>query len=62
MEEKLNVIKQLNKKTLAERTGISYSKLRKYASGLIMTLTPEEEEKIYFDLASLALIFKPKGD
>ena len=42
-----NVIKNLNKATLAEATNISYSRLRKYASGAINELTPEEREIIY---------------
>ena len=41
------IIRDMNKHTLAEATGISYSKLRKYATGLVKDLTPEEREKIY---------------
>ena len=47
-------IKDLNKHTLAEATGISYSKLRKYATGLVKDLTPEEREKIYIYLVEVA--------
>ena len=53
-----NVIKSLNKATLAEATNISYSRLRKYASGAVNELTPEEKEKIYQYLLSLADKFK----
>ena len=53
-----NVIKDLNKATLAEATGISYSRLRKYASGVVNELTPEEREIIYKYLLSLADKFK----
>ena len=53
-----NVIKNLNKATLAESTNISYSRLRKYASGAINELTPEEREIIYKYLLSLADKFK----
>jgi hypothetical protein len=45
-----DVIKDLNKHTLAEATGISYSKLRKYATGIVRDLTPAECEKIYLYL------------
>lgn len=51
-------IKDLNKHTLAEATGISYSKLRKYATGLVKDLTPEEREKIYIYLVEVAQRFK----
>ena len=53
-----NVIKSLNRATLAEATNISYSRLRKYASGAINELTPEEREIIYKYLLSLADKFK----
>jgi hypothetical protein len=36
------VIQNLNKSTLSSATGISYSRLRKYSSGVIEALTPEE--------------------
>lgn len=53
-----DIIKDLNKATLAEATGISYSRLRKYASGAVNELTPEEREKIYHYLLSIADKFK----
>lgn len=52
------IINDLNKRALAEATGISYSKLRKYSSGAINKLTPDEMEKIYEYLTSIALYFK----
>ena len=52
------IIQDLNKATLAEATGISYSRLRKFSTGLISTLTPEEREKIYKYLLSIAEKFK----
>ena len=53
-----DAIKDLNKHTLAEATGISYSKLRKYATGIVKDLTPEEREKIYLYLLEVAERFK----
>ena len=53
-----DAIKDLNKHTLAEATGISYSKLRKYATGIVKDLTPEECEKIYLYLLGVAERFK----
>ena len=53
-----DAIKDLNKHTLAEATGISYSKLRKYATGIVKDLTPEECEKIYLYLLEVAERFK----
>lgn len=55
-----NAINELNKNSIAKATGISYSRLRKYASGIIKDLTPEEQEKIYKYLIKLAEIFKAK--
>ena len=52
------VIKDLNKSTLATATGISYSRLRKYSTGVVGQLTPEEIEKIYHYLISIAEKFK----
>jgi hypothetical protein len=52
------VIKDLNKSTLATATGISYSRLRKYSTGVVGQLTPEEIEKIYQYLISIAEKFK----
>lgn len=48
------VVQNLNKAVLARATGISYSKLRKYASGSIASLTPEEKQKIQQYLLRLA--------
>lgn len=53
-----DVIKDLNKSTLAAATGISYSRLRKYSTGVVGQLTPEEIEKIYHYLISIAEKFK----
>lgn len=53
-----DAIKNLNKQTLATATGISYSRLRKYATGIVKDLTPEEQEKIYIYLLSVANKFK----
>lgn len=51
-------VKDLNKHSLAEATGISYSKLRKYATGIVKDLTLEEREKIYLYLLEVAERFK----
>lgn len=53
-----NAINELNKNSISKATGISYSRLRKYSSGLIESLTPEEQEKIYKYLIRLAECFK----
>lgn len=53
-----DAINELNKNSIAKATGISYGRLRKYASGLIKELTPEEQEKIYKYLIKLAECFK----
>jgi len=53
-----NAINELNKNSISKATGISYGRLRKYASGLIKDLTPEEQEKIYQYLINLANLFK----
>lgn len=56
--ERLNnmreILRNLNKASLAAATGISYSRLRKYASGILNTLTDEECQKICDYLYSLA--------
>ena len=52
------IIKQLNKATLAEATGISYGRLRKYSTGLVQKLTPEEIDKIHNYLLNMADKFK----
>jgi hypothetical protein len=51
-------IQTLNKATLASATGISYGRLRKFSTGLVVDLTPEEREKIYEYLLSIADKFK----
>lgn len=53
-----DAINELNKNSIAKATGISYGRLRKYATGLIKDLTPEEQEKIYKYLIGLAECFK----
>lgn len=53
-----DAINELNKNSIAKATGISYGRLRKYASGLIKDLTPEEQDKIYKYLIKLADRFK----
>ena len=56
-----DTIKELNKHTLANATGISYNRLRKYATGLVKELTPREREKIYIYLVEVAEKFKVKN-
>ena len=51
-------IQDSNKKALADATGISYSKLRKYASGAVKNLTSDEQQKIYYYFISIAARFK----
>ena len=53
-----DIIRDLNKHSLADATGISYSRLRKYATGLVKDLTPEEREKIYIYCVKVAEKFK----
>lgn len=48
------VLKSLNKRIVAEETGISYKRLRNYCSGAIQKLTKEEIQKIYKFLISLS--------
>jgi len=38
-----DAINELNKNSISKSTGISYGRLRKYASGLIKDLTPEDQ-------------------
>ena len=52
------VIQSLNKASLATATGISYSRLRKYASGLLNSLTEDERKKIREYLILLAKKFE----
>jgi len=55
------VIKEINKKSLADATGISYSRLRKFSAGQLKSLTSEEIEKIYDYLLALAEHFKKES-
>lgn len=48
------VIQNLNKRALADATGISYRRLRSYSSGVLNKLTDEEIKKIYEYLISIA--------
>ena len=52
------IIQNLNKASLADATGISYSRLRKYSTGIIKDLTPDEKQKIYNYLLAIANTFK----
>lgn len=36
------LIQKINKKSLADETGISYSRLRKYSAGILKSLSVEE--------------------
>ena len=56
------IIKNLNKKSLADSTGISYSRLRKYASGEVKKLTQEEIELVHIYLLNCAKVFEVKDD
>lgn len=53
-----DVVKSLNKHSLSNATGISYSKLRKFAAGAVDTLTPDEYEMIMVYLYELIDICK----
>lgn len=53
-----DIIKDLNKATLSAATGISYSRLRKFSTGAVQALTPDEKEKIRIYLLSIADKFK----
>lgn len=52
------VIQSLNKKTLADATGISYSRLRKYSAGVVEKLTDKEKEAIVKYLNTLSRIIE----
>ena len=52
------VIRNLNKRAVAEGTGISYSRLRKYAAAQIQELTRDERESIAEYLSQLSSIVK----
>lgn len=56
-----DVINELNKHSIAKATGISYSRLRKFSSGLLKELRPEENEKIYKYLIEMANKFQPQN-
>ena len=49
-----DTINELNKNSIAQATGISYGRLRKYSAGLVDNLRPDEQEKIYKYLIDLA--------
>ena len=49
-----DAIKQMNKASLSIATGISYARLRKFASGAVKHLTEDERQKIYKHLIHLA--------
>lgn len=55
------ILQDLNKHTIAEETGISYARLRKYAAGRLKTLTSEEATLIHQYLLKIAEIFN-KGE
>lgn len=52
------IIQNLNKRALADATGISYRRLRSYSSGVLEKLTDEEIQKIREYLLSIAEKFK----
>jgi hypothetical protein len=52
------IIQNLNKHTLADATGISYSKLRKFSAGIVKDLTDAEKKAIYDYLINIANNFK----
>lgn len=53
-------IQKLNKSTLAQDTGISHSRLRKYSAGIIENLKEDEIETIHNYLLMLAEKFNQK--
>lgn len=57
-----DIISSLNKNSLAEATGISYSRLRKYATGQVKKLKPEEIELIVLYLQTLIDDIKNNGE
>lgn len=54
-------IQQINKKSLADATGISYSRLRKFSAGQLKSLTSEEIRDIHNYLLALAERFKKES-
>lgn len=57
-----DAINELNKHSIAEATGISYNKLRKFAVGITKKLTPQEQDLIYEYLTELAERFNNKNN
>ena len=55
-------IKELNKKSLADATGISYARLRKFAAGQVKELTSHEIELIHNYLIQLSEVFMEVKD
>lgn len=53
-----DIIKLINKQSLAATTGISYSRLRKFAAGQLKTLTAAEILEIHEYLLALAGCFE----
>lgn len=52
------ILKDLNKRAVADGTGISYTRLRKYTAAQVQELTDEEKEKIAEYLMTLSNIIK----
>lgn len=52
-----DIIKLINKKSLADATGISYSRLRKFSAGQLKSLTSAEVKEIREYLLALAECF-----
>ena len=52
-----DIIKLINKKSLADAKGISYSRLRKFSAGQLKSLTSAEIEEIRNYLLALAECF-----
>ena len=52
-----DIIKLINKKSLEDATGISYSRLRKFSAGQLKSLTSAEIEEIRNYLLALAECF-----
>lgn len=51
---KREIVCELNKHSVANSTGISYNRLRKYAAGIIRSLTNEEYHLIALYLLQLS--------
>ena len=52
------IIKLINKKSLADATTVSYSRLRKYSAGQLKSLTSDEIKQIHDYFINLADKFK----